>query len=174
MTTKTRAALSPNTEAASKVKQHPKHTKRQQNLPCHRTDTLLSRLEGVRNTGAGQWVAKCSAHEDRHPSVAIRELDDGRILLHCFAGCDTYSVLSAIGLSFEDLFPDRVPQGQYKPVRRPFNASDILRCVAFEALVAAVAAGNIAQGIDLTKDDHDRLFVACGRLQEAAEMVSHA
>ncbi len=140
----------------------------------HRIDILLSRLEGVRNTGPSQWIARCSEHDDRRPSLVIRELDDGRILLHCFAGCDTASILSAVGLDFTDLFPERLPLHRARPQRRPFNSIDILRCVGFEALVAAVAAGNIAQGITLTQEDHDRLLLAATRLQEAADLVSHA
>ena len=65
-------------------------------------DLLLSRLDGVRRTGSGRWIARCPAHDDRRPSLSVRELDDGRTLLHCFSGCSPDAVLDAIGLiSFE-------------------------------------------------------------------------
>ncbi len=48
------------------------------------------------------WMAKCPAHEDRSPSLSISE-EDGKILLHCHAGCDNKDVLGAMGLTFEDL-----------------------------------------------------------------------
>ena len=38
---------------------------------------LLDRLPGVRKTGPGRWIAPCPAHEDRRPSLSIRELEDG-------------------------------------------------------------------------------------------------
>ena len=60
-------------------------------------DTLLEHLAGVRGKD-GQWMARCPAHEDRRPSLAIREEPDGRVLLHCFAGCAVQEVLSAVGL----------------------------------------------------------------------------
>lgn len=74
---------------------------------------ILSRLECVRNTGPGKWMAKCPAHPDRRPSLSIRETADGRILLHCFAGCDIRAVLEAIGLDYSALFP-----GRYKPTKK--------------------------------------------------------
>lgn len=53
-----------------------------------RVGEFLARLDGVRETARGSWVARCPAHEDRKPSLAIRELNDGTVLVHCFAGCD--------------------------------------------------------------------------------------
>ena len=68
-------------------------------------DTLISRLDGVKETGNGKYLACCPAHDDRSPSLAITD-DEGRVLLHCFAGCDPESVLDAIGLKFSDLYPE--------------------------------------------------------------------
>jgi hypothetical protein len=56
-------------------------------------NTLLARLDAVRQTGPGRWLARCLAHEDRHP---FRVVEDGRTLLHCFAGCPVDSVVSAL------------------------------------------------------------------------------
>lgn len=67
-------------------------------------EIVLSLLEGVRRSGGG-WMARCPAHEDRSASLSIGAGSDGRVLVHCFAGCDTADVLAAIGLGFADLFP---------------------------------------------------------------------
>ncbi len=67
-------------------------------------DRVLAHLEGVHRSGAG-WMAKCSHHDDRQASLSIREADDGKVLLHCHAGCDTTSVVTSAGLAFVDLFP---------------------------------------------------------------------
>lgn len=48
---------------------------------------LLGRLEAVCERGPGRWLARCPAHADRTPSLAIRERKDGALLVHCFAGC---------------------------------------------------------------------------------------
>jgi hypothetical protein len=65
-----------------------------------------SGLEGLRRSGDG-YVARCPAHQDRTPSLSIRQGDDGRVLLHCWAGCGTEAVLDALGLEWGDLFPLR-------------------------------------------------------------------
>ena len=57
---------------------------------------LLGKLELVRKGGRGRWIARCPAHADKDPSLSVRELGDGRILIHCFAGCDAGDVLTAI------------------------------------------------------------------------------
>lgn len=70
---------------------------------------VLSRLQGVRQTGEGRWVALCPAHDDAHPSLAVRETPEGKVLLRCWAGCPTSAVLAALGLSWSNLFPDPLP-----------------------------------------------------------------
>lgn len=134
-------------------------------------DTLLSRLDGVRQTGRGRWIARCPAHDDKHPSLSVRELDDGRILLHDFAGCDVGEILGALGLEFDTLFPERPLGHQVPRQRRPFNPHDVLQCVAHEALVIAIAARQVANGGTLPDDEIERLFVAAGRLDAAKELA---
>lgn len=67
-------------------------------------DDVLSRVPGHRKSGSG-WLARCPAHDDSGPSLSISETADGRVLLHCFAGCAFDSVRSALGLSRSDLGP---------------------------------------------------------------------
>src|SRR3990172_3883306 len=89
--------------------------------------TLLARLEAVRQTTTGKWLARCPAHEDHDPSLSIRLTDDGVVLLHCFAGCEVSAILGAVGLTPTDLFPPKIPTGT--PVsawQRPsLTASDL-------------------------------------------------
>jgi putative DNA primase/helicase len=65
---------------------------------------LLDRLDGVRPSGSG-WVARCPGHEDAHASLSVAVGDDGRALLTCHAGCPTGTVVDALGMTMEDLFP---------------------------------------------------------------------
>ena len=67
-------------------------------------DLVRDRLRRVRTASGGGFMAECPAHTDRVPSLSITEGQDGRVLVHCFAGCDTAAVLAVIGLSFPDLF----------------------------------------------------------------------
>src|SRR5262249_42972860 len=107
---------------------------------------LLDRLDGVRQLGADRWLARCPAHDDRRASLSVRELDDGRTLVHDFAGCSVEAVLSAVGLDFDSLFPERATDHYRERISRPFPASDILRAVADEALVVVVTACSILSG----------------------------
>ena len=67
-------------------------------------ENVLSCLDRPKKSGKGH-VAKCPAHDDAGPSLSLREGDDGRVLLHCFAGCTTAAVVAAMGLRMADLFP---------------------------------------------------------------------
>lgn len=69
-------------------------------------ELFLSLLCGVKKSGAG-FMACCPAHDDRSPSLSVKEGDDGRVLLHCFAGCTFYEVIESLGLSPSDLFIHR-------------------------------------------------------------------
>ncbi|MEQ9454361.1 MAG: hypothetical protein RLN76_07190 [Phycisphaeraceae bacterium] len=88
-------------------------------------EALLQRLEGVRASSGG-YMTLCPAHADQKPSLSIRRGGSGRILVHCFAGCDTRDVLRAIGLDFtslmpeESTLPDSATAGRpHRPVRGP-------------------------------------------------------
>ena len=70
---------------------------------------LLSRLDKAKAKNGG-WMACCPAHDDRDPSLSIKEGDNGRILLYCHAGCKTENVVSALNLHMSDLMPDQQNQ----------------------------------------------------------------
>ncbi|WP_374341924.1 DNA primase [Methyloversatilis sp.] len=135
------------------------------------TETLLNHLDKVRRMGPGRWSACCPAHEDRHASLAVRELDDGRTLLHCFAGCTVHEVVSAAGVSMSDLFPENLARDTHsvKGERRPFPAADVLRCIAFEALVVLTAGASLLAGQPFTDADRAHLVQAVGRIQAALQ-----
>jgi hypothetical protein len=55
----------------------------------------LARALGGRRTGS-HWMAPCPTHEDRDPSLSIRDGDDGKVLVHCHAGCDQSVVIGEL------------------------------------------------------------------------------
>lgn len=128
-------------------------------------EALLSKLEKVKRTGAGSWQARCPAHDDKGPSLTIRETDEGKVLVHCFAGCSVHDVVGAVGIDISDLFPPRQHHG--KRERRPFATADILRCIAFEALVVAAAGAALLSGHPFSATDRERLMAAVSRIQSA-------
>jgi hypothetical protein len=77
-------------------------------------DRVLERLEGV-EAHNGYFMAPCPAHEDGNPSLSVREGDDGRVLLNCFAGCAFDDMLTALGLEAKDLFVEHRGEGGVYP-----------------------------------------------------------
>lgn len=130
-------------------------------------DRLLSCLDRVKRTGPSTWLASCPTREDKHPSMTIRELDDGRVLVHDFGGDSPAEILAAIGLTFSDLYPPRATAHHVKGERRPFPAADCLRAVGFEATLVALAGAAIIAGEPITQFDKDRLLIAVGRINAA-------
>ena len=98
-------------------------------------DNILQHLDRVKKSGKG-YQARCPAHDDGGPSLSLSEGDDGRVLLHCFAGCSTASVVAAMGLTMADLFPPSNTRRRPPPVpgvsRRELHAAaDFERSIVF-------------------------------------------
>ena len=129
-------------------------------------DALLSRLDGIRGTGHGKFVARCPAHDDRSPSLSVSEGDNDTVLIHCFSGCDTEDVLSAVGLTFSDLYPERIgAEHAYKPKRNGFDARQALEGITHEAIVICLIAEKYSDILD--DSDSDRLLLAASRINAA-------
>ena len=128
-------------------------------------EVLLSALSKVSQRGAGRWIACCPAHKDRRASLSVRELADGRVLAHCFAGCDVEDVLRNAGLRLEDLFPPRDRAGACTaPAEpRPFSARDLVDALAAELRVAWLILNDVALGRELARSDRRRAAVARDR-----------
>lgn len=62
------------------------------------------KLPGFKACGENQYEAKCPGHEDHKASLSIGIGNDGKLLLHCFAGCDLDRICSAIGIDKQTLF----------------------------------------------------------------------
>jgi hypothetical protein len=148
-----------------------KQNKRAQSIAIPPIEKLLPRLDRVKKTGADKWQALCPAHEDKHPSLSIRELPDSTLLLKCWSGCGGADVVEAIGLRLHDLFPRKLEN------RRPLRPGerwiprDAMAGVAFEALVVVMAGEAVARGEGLDRAALDRVAQAAGRLRAAAAEV---
>jgi hypothetical protein len=115
-------------------------------------------------------MARCPAHEDGRASLSIRETDDGRVLLHCFAACANGDVLAAIGLRMSDLF-DRPITHHLPPVRGGFSARELLELTAHEVMVGALILSD-AETRPLSPAEKTRLAQAAARLGKAKDMAN--
>lgn len=133
-------------------------------------ENLLSRLTKVKRTGPDQWIASCPTRDDKRPSMTIRELPDGRVLLHDFGGDSVDEILAALGMSMSDLFPPRMEApGPGKPHRErlPFNPLDVLRILDFEACIVQRFGYGLARGEVPAEQDLERLRTAVSRIGAA-------
>jgi DNA primase len=138
-------------------------------------DKLLERLEGVRRCGTGRWMAKCPAHEDRRPSLSIGETADGRVLIHCFGGCDSEAIVKAIGLTMSDLFPTPIKstarEGGFESRALRVAAEQALYAVEHEILVATLILSDCLETGRVDAAQVDRLAQAGGRLTAALDVA---
>lgn len=135
-------------------------------------DALIAKLEKVKRTGNGTWLARCPAHDDKNPSMSVRETADERVLVHCHAGCSVEEIVGAVGLSLEDLFPPRCVAGAYAAqIRRPFPAADVLEALAREADILSIIAFDIGKGKEISEKDRQRALLAAERIREARRIA---
>ena len=112
---------------------------------------LVDRLDKVKDKGRDEFIACCPAHEDKSPSLTIKELPDGRILIHCFAGCSPLEIVNAVGLTMGDLFPEKLER-DFKPL---YMASQQKKGNDHHRLIMSVADGIRRQGQKLTRKELD-------------------
>lgn len=126
-------------------------------------DKLLSRLDRVTERSGGQYLACCPAHEDKSPSLSIKEVDGGRVLVYCFAGCSAAEVCASVGLELRDLFRVGESQQRYQVGPR-LSHGDLLALLATEANVVYLAADMLYHGKELSEQDRNRLEGAWSRI----------
>lgn len=130
-------------------------------------DDLLARLEGVRRSGRG-WMARCAAHSDRSPSLSIMEGEDGRIVLHCFAGCTIEEICSALRITVTDLFADSISRPSLRRCRHApqYKAQDwrafaeSLQLEADALWLRGTRVREAAKGLDISTWSEEELEVA--------------
>lgn len=110
---------------------------------------ILPKLKGVRRAGPGKWSAQCCAHDDRKPSLSIKDVGNGRILLNCFAGCSYESIVAALGLDLKR----RSYYVQPAPIRKaiedkPLDAHGIWKRWFDRTSLETLDALGVALGVD--------------------------
>lgn len=139
-------------------------------------DALLHRLERVQRSGQ-RWRADCPNGHKTHGTLSLAQGDDGRLLLHCFAGCSTADVLGALGLTLGDVMPERLrdesPEGR-RAARERFRLASVTAAAGVierEGRVVLIAGCDLLQGKVLAADDVQRLGAAVERIGAAREAL---
>jgi hypothetical protein len=137
-------------------------------------ESVLEQVEKAYQRQPGQYSARCPAHDDKGPSLSIRETPEGAVLLHCFAGCTVSEIAGALGLELSDLFPPRDKSGR-EPQRtsRVLTASQALEIIGHESLVVVMLAADMRRGVVLDNDRMDALTHAAGVINHVRESFNN-
>jgi hypothetical protein len=127
----------------------------------------VAKLDGTIERGSGRYSTLCPVPVDRAPSVTIRTAEDGRVLVHCFAGCSVESILRALGLGWEALFPDERTRDERIAIARRLGKPAEPDSLEVERWVLRIAAADVRAGKPLSAEDRARIKVARLRLAAA-------
>ena len=108
------------------------------------------------NVATGAWV--CMSCGEKGGDVLAYEIKAG--------GREFVDAAKALGCWVDD----GRPPVKTKPT--PLSPRLALSVMAFEATLAAIAAGNVAKGVNLTDADRARLLVAANRINRLVEGFS--
>jgi putative DNA primase/helicase len=84
------------------------------------TAETIAKALGGRKAGDG-WMARCPSHDDREPSLSLRDADDRKVLVRCHAGCEQERVIAA--LHSRGLWEDKGHRRLTRPAPRGANKS---------------------------------------------------
>lgn len=105
----------------------------------------MSAAELARSLGGhrvGQvWMACCPAHDDKTPSLSIREGLDGTLLVHCFAGCGQALVIAALRDRGYGLTANRIT------TKKAVSMCSDARCTGLTGTIRRVVVGHYAFGV---------------------------
>jgi hypothetical protein len=142
---------------------------------------LLCRLDGVRSRGAGKWVARCHAHQDKSPSLSIAEGGKG-LLVKCWAGCSLQEVCASLGIEKRDLFYDardsdpargRESARQRDQQRQARERQAEQRGALIDALRATDYHIRLRHGLDISGWSNQKLDDELNCLADAYHLLDH-
>jgi len=132
-------------------------------------ESLLSRMSKVRRRGNNKWMVSCPCHEDKHPSLSIKD-QDGVILMHCFSQqCSAADICNAIGIDIQELFPpsDNYDASQAKPRKQTgFEPDQVLFAVVMEIVAAQLIVDEVMKTMP-DSELKNRLDLASKRIHGA-------
>ena len=132
--------------------------------------------QGLRLTGPGKWKTTACQFHGGSDSMRVHVASGGFCCMSCDAkGGDVLSYeMQSTGAEFiaackalKCWIDDGKHPVSTKPA--PLPPRSALEVMAFESLLVAVAAGNVAYGVSLTDTDRARVMAAAGRINRLAE-----
>ena len=109
---------------------------------------IIQQTQAKSSGSGGQYSGICPTHDDKDPSLSI-SVKEGRILLHCHAGCHIKQILPKLGINMQDLF-------ETSSVENPANQKN--QGEKSKWLEARSRAGKILGQSKEAPDDHPYLL----------------
>ena len=135
--------------------------------------------EGLKLEGRGKWRTTACRFHGGSDSLRVNA-DSGAFV--CMAGCGAKGgdVLAyRMAAHGEDFIDAAKALGAWidddKPAPRkptPISPRDAITLMAAESNLVAMAAGNVAHGVELTQADLERVLTAAGRINRIAELFA--
>ena len=140
-------------------------------------EIFLNALDKVRRKGPGKWMACCPCHQDKTPSLALKQEND-MVLIHCFGcGATGIDVADALGIDQSELFPPsdyKTPDDYvFGAQQRAYMSLDqVLQSIHDESwIVWMIADDMLKHGLD--QPSKDRLTLAVSRISAAESYINH-
>ena len=135
---------------------------------------------GLVLTGRGKWRTTSCAFHGGSDSMRVNTATGAFV---CMAGCgarggdvlayhmaDTGTEFVEAAKALGCWVDDGRPATQHKP--SPLTPRQALEVIAHEAMLVAVAAGNVAHGVILSDDDRKRVLQSAGRISRLVEVFA--
>lgn len=130
-------------------------------------EPILQRLQGVRKTGTDQFIARCPAHEDKSPSLSVKDAG-GKVLIHCFGGCSTHEVVRSMGLELSCLF-ERTEKHRGRPLKQRTNYKELWIAARHSFFVILVVSEMLERGEKLNQEGQRQFNAAIARINAVLE-----
>lgn len=130
-------------------------------------DIIIEKLEKCRRSGHARYIACCPAHDDKSPSLSVRAVD-GKILIHCHAGCEPDAVLAALGLRWSDVFEDEWDAAYHAAISQTTKMPRI-DPLEHERTILFLADEQLERGDPLSIEDEARVKLAIERLEAISD-----
>lgn len=84
---------------------------------------IFDRLERLSwHDNGGYFKARCPAHDDRVPSLALRLCQTGKLIVKCHTGCSFEKIVAALSLEARDFFPPQLEvQGKKMKIVKEYD-----------------------------------------------------
>jgi hypothetical protein len=114
--------------------------------------------------------------------LSVREGDDGRVLIHCHAGCPVDEVVAALGLELHDLFPTRditypaiPPKGGLigRPRHRRIPWADLFEALELDIRACSLAFCDLAAGKAFSREEALTIGKLAGRVASEISEARH-